>query len=225
MTKGPGAFLRPFCYRISNGPIRVAARFGPSNRSLFVSVEVMAEQKISREDARAKGLKRFFTGEPCKRGHIDQRYVSTTWCVRCHKEDFKRWYDANPDHFAAKARRRRTAKPEWYKENYDRWLANNYERKLDQNRGYRARKMNAGGSHTPEEVAALLDRQRWICANPYCGADLKVVEKQLDHVVPLARGGSDAVENLQWLCEPCNRRKYSLDAEAWLEREAERITV
>ncbi|WP_320672138.1 HNH endonuclease [Patulibacter defluvii] len=37
-----------------------------------------------------------------------------------------------------------------------------------------------------------------------CGATF---ELQYDHVIPLALGGADSVENLQLLCAPCNQRK------------------
>jgi hypothetical protein len=40
----------------------------------------------SREDARRLGLRHFFTGRPCKYGHIAPRYVSTTQCVICQLE-------------------------------------------------------------------------------------------------------------------------------------------
>lgn len=39
---------------------------------------------ISRDEARALGLKFYFTGEPCdNRGHVAERYVSTAHCVIC----------------------------------------------------------------------------------------------------------------------------------------------
>lgn len=38
---------------------------------------------ISREEARNAGLKRFFTNEPCKIGHLAERHVSTGGCVEC----------------------------------------------------------------------------------------------------------------------------------------------
>ena len=37
----------------------------------------------SREEARGRGLDRFFSGIPCKYGHLAPRYVSTTNCVAC----------------------------------------------------------------------------------------------------------------------------------------------
>ena len=44
----------------------------------------------SREDAKARGLDRYFTGSPCKHGHIAPRYVSTTNCVVCQTERARR---------------------------------------------------------------------------------------------------------------------------------------
>jgi hypothetical protein len=37
-----------------------------------------------------------------------------------------------------------------------------------------------------------------------CGSDF---ELQFDHVIPVALGGADTVENLQVMCAPCNQRK------------------
>lgn len=39
---------------------------------------------ITRQEAIARGLKRYFTGKPCKRGHICDRYVLRRVCVECH---------------------------------------------------------------------------------------------------------------------------------------------
>ncbi len=38
---------------------------------------------ISREEARAKGLKRYFSGKACKWGHCCERYVSNGVCIKC----------------------------------------------------------------------------------------------------------------------------------------------
>lgn len=38
---------------------------------------------ITRREAHAKGLKRFYTGEPCKRGHDSERFTSSGACIAC----------------------------------------------------------------------------------------------------------------------------------------------
>lgn len=38
---------------------------------------------ISRDDAQLRNLKRFYTGEPCPRGHDAERYVSNGGCIAC----------------------------------------------------------------------------------------------------------------------------------------------
>jgi len=72
----------------------------------------------------------------------------------------------------------------------------------------RARKHNAGGCHTGEEVKQLLARQKCLCA--VCK---KSIESgyHVDHVVPLARGGSNYIRNIQLLCPTCNLRKGHKD--------------
>lgn len=38
---------------------------------------------ITRDSARAQGLKRFWTGVPCEFGHDSERYVSSGGCIDC----------------------------------------------------------------------------------------------------------------------------------------------
>lgn len=40
---------------------------------------------ISRAEAKAKGLKRYFTGKPCKHGHVSERYIGGKFCIQCEK--------------------------------------------------------------------------------------------------------------------------------------------
>lgn len=41
---------------------------------------------ITRAEARSQGLKRYFTGKPCYRYHVAERYVSTGDCIGCRAE-------------------------------------------------------------------------------------------------------------------------------------------
>lgn len=40
---------------------------------------------IDRESAARTGAKRYYTGIPCKKGHIAQRWVCNTACVDCNR--------------------------------------------------------------------------------------------------------------------------------------------
>lgn len=39
--------------------------------------------KGERAAAAARGEDKYFTGRPCKHGHIDWRYTRNSWCVAC----------------------------------------------------------------------------------------------------------------------------------------------
>jgi 5-methylcytosine-specific restriction endonuclease McrA len=60
----------------------------------------------------------------------------------------------------------------------------------------------AGEHFTEEEWLDLLDAFGHRCLR--CGAD---EDLSVDHVVPLSLGGSNAIENIQVLCVPCNIEK------------------
>jgi hypothetical protein len=51
---------------------------------------------IGRAEARALGLKRYFTGKPCKHGHVAERSVSGG-CMECNRGHDREWRAANPE--------------------------------------------------------------------------------------------------------------------------------
>ena len=51
----------------------------------------------------------------------------------------------------------------------------------------------------------------------YCGTTLTFKEMQVDHVVPLRRGGSDTLDNMLPACRSCNRYKGSCTLEGFRE--------
>ena len=77
---------------------------------------------VTRDEARVRGLKRYFTGEPCKHGHVAERWVANGGCTVCllasnskkrprdlgkKKAYDAQWYAANRQRVLAKAARRR----------------------------------------------------------------------------------------------------------------------
>lgn len=63
--------------------------------------------------------KRYFTGDPCRNGHIAERLISNRACVICLTERKLTWAKDNSDKLAEKARNRRSNNPEKIR-NYER---------------------------------------------------------------------------------------------------------
>jgi 5-methylcytosine-specific restriction endonuclease McrA len=97
-------------------------------------------------------------------------------------EYVKRWQSRNPEYQAQ-------------------WKAANQEKVREYKRRWREKHPFLGklfGKKKAERLAELKTHCRM------CGA---TGELHLDHILPRSRGGSDKMENLQWLCPPCNTAK------------------
>jgi len=92
----------------------------------------------------------------------------------------------------------------------------NPEKSAERSRNRRARKRNAEGKHTAEDVRAIFSAQRGLCAN--CKTKLfksGAKKYHIDHIMPLALGGTNWPSNLQCLCQFCNQSKHAKDPVAW----------
>ena len=91
---------------------------------------------ISRAEAKALGLKSFFTGKPCKHGHVAERYVSSRGCVECDRARALEWRVAQKDR--ERKRKWRAANPEKAREHRRRWRAANLKKAREYQRLWRA---------------------------------------------------------------------------------------
>ena len=208
---------------------------------------------VSRKDAKARGLKFYFTGKACKHGHVDKRSLCNGECVACARLRWKldteekkivarrnsaRWRARHPDKAKEQVARWRANNPEkaktllkkWRAENPQRvrehaarvirknpqknrdrmaaWVKANPELHRANGRNRRARELKAEGRHTAQEVDNLYRRQKGRCA--YCRKPMGQAYC-VDHIVPLVKGGSNRLSNIQLACRQCNSRKHAKD--------------
>lgn len=223
----------------------------------------MATVIIKRADAIAQGLNRYFTGKPCKRSHVCERYTCNLECVQCvyEKTKAREWHKKNPERHRENGKRdyqkrrpeiaayreanrdksrayfkerwhsipldeRKERKQKWYNANREhaiaytaQWERDNPEQakaiKAVVAHRRRTRKKDVGGSFTDSDVRALLAAQSHKCA--YCRVDLRKAKRHLDHIMPIALGGTNDRTNLQYLCAGCNLSKGAKDPIAFAQ--------
>jgi hypothetical protein len=111
---------------------------------------------ISRDEAKALGLKRYFTGEPCKHGHIAERYVSSGDCLECGRARNVKWRAANLEHVRELKREHRAANLEKAREKNREAARKQYIKNRD-----KIRSKQAAWQATNKEKIAARKRQRY----------------------------------------------------------------
>ena len=89
-------------------------------------------------------------------------------------------------------------------EAHRRWKKKNPERMAHLKARRYARKQGAVGNHTLKEWNKLKEDFGNICA--ICGKDKPLTK---DHIIPLSKGGTDFIWNIQPLCRNCNSKKWN----------------
>ena len=148
---------------------------------------------ISRSEAIAAGVARYFTGVPCKHGHVSERYVASKTCCACgnqtanaakaknrqkYTQSSAAWARAHPHKLAEYQRRKNKLHPA----QRNLWTAN-----------YRSAK----DSRQPNWLSRV-DLLEMESAYAYCAALRKVgLDYHVDHIVPL-RGRTVSGLHVPW---------------------------
>lgn len=190
---------------------------------------------------RHKGRKDGLTNicQVCNRQHVknwrdenpeQHRASSKRWRIE-HPEEARaltmQWLENNPARRAqirmksqrkhrlsrnAKERIRRLNNLDRYKARKRAYIEAHPEQLRAQSGRRRARQRGAIGSYNHHDIAILLISQKGLCW--WCG---KLLDDhyQVDHRIPLARGGSNTPENLVLACEYCNKSRGAKLPQEW----------
>ena len=86
------------------------------------------------------------------------------------------------------------------------WNQRNKEKVSFYAKQHYRRKKGAEGTHTLGEWELLKKQYGFIC--PACGKGEPEIFLTEDHIIPLAKGGFNWIENIQPLCKSCNSKKH-----------------
>lgn len=157
-------------------------------------------------------------------------------CRECDRDAKRKDYHANIDKRRSDLRdryrkdpkaniRRATAWNEAHPERRKKIIREAYYRNPEKSRAdrsaRRSRKLQAEGTHTGSDIRTIFERQSGKCF--YCEIPLEP-DYHVDHMLPLARGGSDWPSNLCCACPPCNLRKGCMTAQEFLISRISRST-
>jgi len=92
---------------------------------------------VTRKEALAKGLTRYFTGKPCPRGHVAERITNEAKCSKCERERSSKWSKANPERVRDLYRKYREANREKIREASRKYREANPEKIRERQRKYR----------------------------------------------------------------------------------------
>lgn len=189
----------------------------------------------SKKEAKRLGFTKYFTGKPCRHGHIAPRYTVNSACVACTFESKQKRKNSDPEkwkqitkaererafrkdpsrrrkHTREFMRKWRAANPELAAKLMREWRRDNPEKSKEYSANNRAKRSNAEGRYTAEDITRLLEGQKYKCAS--CNKSVRK-KYHVDHIMPIALGGTNWPANLQILCPKCNQQKHAKHPLDW----------
>lgn len=138
--------------------------------------------------------------------HKDKaRETRRKWAIRNKEKDNaykKKWAVENRLKINKKSGEYRKNNPEIVKKRNSSWWKRNKSKSKAYSNKRRAARAEAGGGFTDYEWNQLVKEQSNRCLA--CGKNKKLTA---DHVIPLSKGGSSNIDNIQGLCKSCNSSK------------------
>lgn len=165
---------------------------------------------------------RNYCSRPC--ASASRRKVDAKWRDPVQIKEYMRTYRAtNREKLNSKQYARNAANPTAARARRGRWARANKGHVAALARNRRAKLAGSGGHHTGQQWLDLIDA----CGKKCLRCSTQNENLQADHIVPVACGGSNNIDNIQPLCQDCNMWKRTRIVDyrpAHLRRELEGVT-
>jgi len=122
-----------------------------------------------------------------------------------HKEFSKGWYKKHSEEVKKRSKQWNKENPDKAKQSSQKWVKAHPELQSAYYHKRRAKKSGNGGSFTTGEWDLLKKQYGYVC--PMCNRKEPEIKLTIDHIIPLSKGGSNYIENIQPLCSSCNSIK------------------
>lgn len=136
---------------------------------------------------------------------------------RENQDYFREYYESNKEHikelsqkwYAANKDRKSESRQQWLSQNIDsyreyqkQWRKDNPDKVRTYEHRHDKRQKDNGGCFTSDEWLALCERydNRCVCCKQH-------KPLTVDHVIPVVKGGTSDISNIQPLCKSCNSKK------------------
>lgn len=165
----------------------------------------------------------------CKGG----KHGVSSYCKSCFSRMAREKYQYNKENNIERSKAWRRNNLERSKRYDEKYRAKNPEKRKKWNKQYRIRhadrvritEARKGRTRreqinktidqiTPEQWSQIQKKQKGKCY--YCSTHPKVME--MDHVVPLKKGGEHSADNIVGCCKSCNSRKQASDTKVWAKK-------
>lgn len=189
-VKGRKSGLKSYCKECSNAQLRDRYRADPESEKLRHKEDYDRNREARLETGRAYKVANKETLREKRKVYLEANKDAVS-------ESFKAWYAKNRESQIAKAMK-------WHYDNFERSIqnikANNAVRK--------SRKRASGGKMTSREWREILNYFNYCCA--YCLRHSDEVGRlELDHMMPVSRGGTADASNMVPACRSCNSSKLN----------------